>query len=217
MMDQTVHVYILHPLFLWYTFSVGPLTLRNKPGHSLTHTLTAAMFFSPYSFLTELSFNPQWNTFGSEYSQMTDWTTGVSGLRREIWLDLFTRAPHCFHMGSTSSTHLGGGWGWGGWLSVLLICSSFNKWRHAVGRKRDLELQMSAYKTWNVFCTQNHPPPLICLALQAEMCLKMQHCNTASSQMWVNLWPYSSMLNFPQHSFIFRVAFSFYFCWRAMQ
>lgn len=36
-------------------------------------------------------------------------------------------------------------------LSVLLICFSFDKWKHAVGRKRDLELQMSACKTWKVF------------------------------------------------------------------
>lgn len=46
MMDQTVHVYILHPLFLWYTSSMGPLTFSNKPPHSLTHSLTAAVFFS---------------------------------------------------------------------------------------------------------------------------------------------------------------------------
>lgn len=41
-MDQTVHVYILHPGFLWYTFFFSffmrPLTLSYKPAHSLTYS-----------------------------------------------------------------------------------------------------------------------------------------------------------------------------------
>lgn len=108
-MDQTVHVYILHPLFLWYTSSVGPLTFSNKPPHSLTHSLTAAVFFSHLILLfihyNEVSFHNE-IVLGvniCRWQMTSDWTTGFSGL------SLFTPTPHCVHMGSM--LHI---WGRGG-------------------------------------------------------------------------------------------------------
>lgn len=51
-------------------------------------------------------------------------------------------APCCIHMGSLSHIEGRGGY----WFSHCL-CSSFGNWKHAVCRKRDLEL---VCKSWNV-------------------------------------------------------------------
>lgn len=136
-MDQTVHVYILHPWFLWYTvffsssFFLRPLTsATNLYTHSLTHSccLARALLLSLlisdfFSVFFPLWFIPlKTKNYRNLDVQILEQRAFVCfrraqtfGWRLNLFLSVtcFTTAPCCVHMGSLS--HIEG--------RGLLICA----------------------------------------------------------------------------------------------
>lgn len=127
-----LYMYTFSILFSFDTPSLGPLTLRNKPAHSLTHSLTAHSCYVPLTL-----FFPSYHTIKFRSTMkpfwvriLTDgfwWSTGVGAPRRTFDWIVSPQPPRSFHMGSTS--HI---WGyrWGRKVCVsgrggqgLLICA----------------------------------------------------------------------------------------------
>lgn len=163
MMDQTVHVYILHPRFLWYTFFFSffmrPLTLSSKLALTYSQLLSnmhSSILSLPISLsqYNHLILIPQLPWCTNIYLWLT---TAFLSLEksRNIWarLDLFllvicfAAAPCCVHMGSPSHVEGRGAAYLCYWFSHWLR-SSFGKWKHAVCRKRDLEMSACPKTCW---------------------------------------------------------------------
>lgn len=165
-MDQTVHVYILHPWFLWYTFFFLQLFLETSDLQlqtcTLTHLLTAAvlhvLFFSLCLFrtLSLFFFSPLWfmplktqNYRNLQVGILEQRAfvcvkrTQTFGWRLNLFLSVtcFTTAPCCVHMGSLSHIEGRGAAYLCYWFSHWLR-SLFGKWKHAVCRKPDLDFSL---------------------------------------------------------------------------
>lgn len=132
-MHQTVHVYILHPLFLWYSSSLGPLTFSNKPPHLLTHSLTAAVFFSHLIILLFIPYNEV--SFHSEIFSGVDicrWLLteqqALVGWGEDSTESFHSSSPLCPY--GFNVAHLGKrGWGVAQFIKFLLLCFYFvSKW-----------------------------------------------------------------------------------------